>query len=55
MEALERFGYTGRAGRKLEDIEQNVRRMLRRARLNRVETEMVLGMVRQALWRLEHP
>jgi tRNA/rRNA methyltransferase len=55
MEALERFGYTGRAGRKLEDIEQSVRRMLRRARLNRVETEMVLGMVRQALWRLEHP
>jgi tRNA/rRNA methyltransferase len=52
MEALSGCGYTERAVHKPEEIEERVRRMVRRARLDRQESEMALGMVRQMLWRL---
>jgi len=53
MEALTATGYTERAVHTAEEVEERVRRMVRRARLDRQETEMALGMVRQTLWRVE--
>lgn len=50
LEALQISGYS--KSRRIERIEEKVRRLLRRLRLSAIDAEVLLGMLRQILWKL---
>jgi tRNA/rRNA methyltransferase len=51
LEVLDRSGYTNRIT--AVSTEEKIRRWIRRLRLSRRDTPLLLGILRQVLWKLE--